>query len=243
MNILIVDDEALARLRLAQLIAELPGHRVVGEAENGMQAVALCEHHAVDVVLLDIRMPSIDGLQTARLLAALPMPPAVIFVTAYPNHALAAFEVQASDYLLKPVRRERLVQAFARLTERGGTCTSERVIDNRSPRSHLRTRLGGVVRVVAVEQIRYFKAEQKYVTVRSPEGEFLIEDSLARLEAEFSGRFVRAHRNALVAIPYVEALHRRGVRYWLMLKDCPESIMVSRRHLTLVRQVLEGSII
>ena len=243
MNILIVDDEAPARLRLARLIAELPEHRVIGEAENGMQAAALCDHHAVDVVLLDIRMPSIDGIQTARLLAARPMPLAVIFVTAYPDHALAAFEVQASDYLLKPVRRERLVQALARLAERSGAGAPERAIDHRSPRSHLRTRLGGVVRVVAVEQIRYFKAEQKYVTVRNPDGEFLIEDSLARLEAEFAGRFVRAHRNALVAIPYIEGLHRRGVRYWLVLKDCPESIMVSRRHLPLVRQALEGSII
>lgn len=244
MNILLVDDEALARARLAQLIAELPEHRVVGEAESGAQALALCAQLAVDVVLLDIRMPGLDGLETARLLAARPAPPAILFTTAYADHALAAFEVQATDYLLKPVRRERLIQALERLrlrhmAPRTAPAPTAAVV---APRSHLCARLGGTVQVIAVEQVRYFKAEQKYVTVRHRDGELLIEDSLTRLETEFASRFVRAHRNALAAIAYLEGLQLRGGHHWLRLKDCPEPVAVSRRHLGLVRQALQGAI-
>ncbi len=241
MNILLVDDEAPARARLAQLIAELPEHRVVGEAESGAQALLLCAQLPVDVVLLDIRMPGLDGLETARLLGAGPAPPAVIFVTAYADHALAAFEVQASDYLVKPVRRERLVQALARQQHRPSPRADGHDAPVAAPRTQLHARLGSMVQVVAVEQVRYFKADQKYVTVRNHEGELLIEDSLVRLEAEFASRFVRAHRNALVAIAYLEALHQRGVRHWLQLKDCPERIAVSRRHLRLIRQALQST--
>lgn len=241
MNILLVDDEAPARARLAQLIAELPEHRVVGEAESGAQALALCTQLAVDVVLLDIRMPGLDGLETARLLGAGAAPPAVIFVTACADHALAAFEVQASDYLVKPVRRERLMQALARQQHRPLPRAKGHDAPATAPRTQLQARLGSMVRVVAVEQVRYFKADQKYVTVRDHEGELLIEDSLVRLEAEFASRFVRAHRNALVAIAYLEALHQRSVRHWLQLKDCPERIAVSRRHLRLIRQALQST--
>jgi two-component system response regulator AlgR len=243
MNILLVDDEAPARARLAQLIAELPEHRVVGEAESGAQALALCAQLPVNVVLLDIRMPGLDGLETARLLAAGAAPPAVIFVTAYTDHALAAFDVQAADYLLKPVRRERLIQALARLQPQASSSPriTSQAAPASAPRTQLYARVGNRVRMVAVEHVRYFKAEHKYITVRDHEGELLIEDSLARLEAEFAGRFVRAHRNALVAIAYLEALHQRGVRHWLQLKDCPERIAVSRRHLRLIRQTLQST--
>ena len=242
MNILLVDDEAPARARLAQLIAELPEHRVVGEAESGAQALALCAQLAVDVVLLDIRMPGLDGLETARLLAARTAPPAVLFTTAYADHALAAFEVQATDYLLKPVRRERLIQALERLQLRHMAPQTAPVRTTVVPRSHLCARLGGAVQVIAVEEVRYFKAEQKYVTVRHRDGELLIEDSLMRLETEFASRFVRAHRNALAAIAYLESLQLRGGHHWLRLKDCPEPLVVSRRHLGLVRQALQGAI-
>jgi two-component system response regulator AlgR len=245
MNILLVDDEAPARARLAQLIAELPEHRVVGEAESGAQALTLCAQMAVDVVLLDIRMPGLDGLETARLLKAGATAPAVIFVTAYADHALAAFEVQASDYLVKPVRRERLIQALARLQSQA---SSPPRVSNQAapalvpaPRAHLCARLGNMVRMVAVEHIRYFKAEQKYVTVRNHQEELLIEDSLVRLQAEFIDRFIRVHRNALVAIAYLEALHHRGGQHWLQLKDCPKPVAVSRRHLRLIRQMLKNT--
>jgi two-component system response regulator AlgR len=243
MNILLVDDEALARTRLAQLIAELPEHRVVGEAENGVQALSLCAQLAVDVVLLDIRMPGLDGLETARLLKASAAPPAVIFVTAYADHALAAFEAQASDYLVKPVRRERLMQALARLQSRSSSSPWIKDDDasTSAPRAQLYARLGNMVRVVAVEQVRYFKAEQKYVTVRNHQEELLIEDSLVRLQTEFANRFVRAHRNALVAIAYMEALHQRSGQHWLQLKDCPEPVAVSRRHLQQVRQMMKNT--
>lgn len=242
MNILLVDDEAPARARLAQLIAELPEHRVVGEAENGAQALVLCAQLHVDVVLLDIRMPGLDGLETARLLAATPMPPTVIFVTACADHALAAFEVQASDYLVKPVRRERLMQALARQRRQPSPRTPGHAASVAAPRTQLCARVGSMVQVVAVEQVRYFKAEQKYVTVRHRDGELLIEDSLTRLETEFASRFVRAHRNALVAIAYLEGLQLRGGHHWLRLKDCPQPVAVSRRHLGLVRQALQGAI-
>jgi two-component system response regulator AlgR len=241
MNILLVDDEAPARARLAQLIAELPEHRVVGEAESGAQALTLCAQMAVDVVLLDIRMPGLDGLETARLLKAGATPPAVIFVTAYADHALAAFEAQASDYLVKPVRRERLMQALARLQSQASSSPRLTGQAAPAPRAQLSARLGNMVRMVAVEHVRYFKAEQKYVTVRNHQEELLIEDSLVRLQAEFADRFIRAHRNALVAIAYLEALHHRGGQHWLQLRDCPEPVAVSRRHLHRVRQMLKNT--
>ena len=244
MNIVVVDDEAPARIRLTQLIGALPEHRIVGEAENGAQAITLCAQLAVDVVLLDIRMPGLDGLETARLLAERPAPPAVVFVTAYADHALAAFEVQAADYLVKPVRRERLLQALERVAIRRQTPQpAQPSMSGRdaAPRSHLCARLGGTVQMIAVEQVRYFKAEQKYVTVRHRDGDVLIEDSLTRLEAEFAGRFVRAHRNALVAIAHLQGLCRQGDHHWLQINGCAEPIWVSRRHLLAVRHALQRS--
>ena len=238
MNILIVDDEAPARLRLRQLIGELPEHRVVGEAGDSAAALAVCRRETVDVVLLDIRIPGRDGLAIAGELADQPNAPAIVFVTAYAEHAVNAFEVQASDYLVKPVRRERLVQALARVTDRAGMPPGRPTAPVTAGRGHLRARLGGVVRLIPVDEVRYFRAEQKYVTVRDGTGECLIEDTLSRLEAEFAGRFVRAHRNALVAVHYLQRLQRQGLGYGLWLQGCTEPVAVSRRHLPVIRRAL-----
>jgi two-component system response regulator AlgR len=238
MNILIVDDEAPARLRLRQLIGELPEHRVVGEADDGEAALAACRRETVDVVLLDIRMPGRDGLEIARQLADQPRAPAVVFVTAFAEHAVDAFEVQASDYLVKPVRRERLVQALARAQARVDLPSARSAAPVATARDHLSARLGAVVRLIPVDEVRYFRAEQKYVTVRDGAGECLIEDTLSRLEAEFAGRFVRAHRNALVAVRFLQRLQRQGLGYGLWLQGCAEPVAVSRRHLPVIRQAL-----
>ncbi|HMM44946.1 MAG TPA: LytTR family DNA-binding domain-containing protein [Candidatus Macondimonas sp.] len=240
MDILIVDDEAPARLRLIQLLAEVPDHRIVGEAEDGAQALAMCSAHAVDVVLLDIRMPGLDGLQTARLLAAQTDPPAVVFVTAYADHALAAFEVQAADYLVKPVRRERLAQALARVAQQRGARAVAEADAGRQPRTHLCIRVRGAVHRIAVDRVRYFKAEQKYVTVHDGEREFLIDGALSGLAAEFAGRFLRVHRNALVSVRYLEGLQRLGFGYGVRLQGCADVIPVSRRHMPDIRQHLRG---
>ncbi|MFZ5532570.1 MAG: LytR/AlgR family response regulator transcription factor [Pseudomonadota bacterium] len=238
MNILIVDDEAPARLRLRQLIDELPGHRVVGEADGGDAALAACSRERVDVVLLDIRMPGRDGLAIARQLVDQPDAPAIVFVTAFAEHAVDAFDVQASDYLVKPVRRERLIQALARVADRAGVSSGVSTPPAAAARGHLRARLGGVVRLIPIDEVRYFRAEQKYVTVRDGAGECLIEDTLSRLEAEFAGRFVRAHRNALVAVHYLQRLQRQGLGHGLWLQGCSEPVAVSRRHLPVIRQAL-----
>ncbi|HXF07344.1 MAG TPA: LytTR family DNA-binding domain-containing protein [Candidatus Acidoferrales bacterium] len=238
MDILIVDDEAPARLRLIQLLAEMPDHRIVAEAEDGAQALAVCSAQAVDVVLLDVRMPGLDGLQTARLLAAQTDPPAVVFVTAYADHALAAFEVQATDYLVKPVRRERLAQALARVAQQRGVRAEAAA--GRQPRTHLCSRVRGAVHRIAVDRVRYFKAEQKYVTVHDGEREFLIDGALSGLAEEFAGRFLRVHRNALVSLRYLEGLQKLGLGYGVRLQGCDHVIPVSRRHMPGIRQHLRG---
>ncbi len=239
MKILVVDDEPPARQRLVALVAELALGEVVGEASNGTEALLLSEDRRPDVLLLDIRMPGMDGLEVAAHLGALDAPPAVIFTTAYDSHALAAFEAHAVDYLLKPIRRERLKAAVgkaARLTQaqleglRG---------PKRQARTHIGARMHGNIQLMPVDQVRYFQADQKYVTVRLPGGQVLIEEPLKALEKEFGERFLRIHRNALVAIAYVEALERtQNGGYRVKLKDVDEGLEVSKRLVASVRKRL-----
>ncbi|PKM46423.1 MAG: DNA-binding response regulator [Gammaproteobacteria bacterium HGW-Gammaproteobacteria-1] len=243
MRLLIVDDEPLARERLRRMVEELPGAEVVGEAGDGRAALEACARLHPEVVLLDIRMPGMDGLEAARHLATLPEGPAVIFITAYGDYALQAFEAQAVDYLLKPVRAERLAQALAKARRLTAPQLAAVTAANPEPqgRSHLSSTLHGNLTLIPVEDILFLRAEQKYVVVRHLRGESLIEDSLTALEAEYGPRFVRIHRNALVARSALEGLEKGADgTARVRLRDCEERPEISRRHLPELRRLLRS---
>jgi two-component system, LytTR family, response regulator AlgR len=229
-RVLIVDDEPPARERLRHLLTEIPEAECVGEAGSGEEAVRLAGEIEPDVVLLDIRMPGIGGLEAARRMAALAEPPAVIFTTAYEHHALEAFDAQAAGYLLKPVRRDRLAAAIER-AQRVSRAQLARLGDAPAPaRSHIAVKLRDQLRLIPVEDVLCFLAEQKYTTVRHRDGEDLIEESLRSLEDEFGARFVRVHRNALVAVAQVERVEREADgHYAVHLRHGGGRLQVSRR--------------
>lgn len=241
MKILIVDDEALARERLQRLIEELDAGEVVGQAANGKQALQEVERLTPDLVLLDIRMPEMDGIETAQHLSELPTPPAVIFVTAYDEYALHAFETRAVDYLVKPVRRERLLKALGsaqRITK--AQIQSLQLTTGSEPLT-ITARIHGGVRQIDVDTIYYFQAEHKYVTLKYAEGEVIIDDSLKSLEQQYGERFLRIHRNALIAKNQLKAIRKDQLgQYWAELKDLPQRLEISRRHVAAVRQYLKG---
>ena len=244
MRILLVDDEAPARERLRRLIEELDdGHEVVGEASSGDHVVPKCIESEADLVFLDVRMPGSTGLDVAGALAQLDPPPAVVLVTAYPEYALDAFERNVADYLVKPVRRERLLDALRRLQV---TTRPQRGTDGaggvHKRRRHLSAHYRGGVQTVPIEDVLYLLAEQKYVTVRHPGGRMLIDESLKALEEEFPDRFMRIHRNALVATERLVGLEKgiEGASV-AVLDGCDERLPVSRRHLPEVRRFLRHS--
>jgi len=240
MRVLIVDDEKLARERLRELLNEIGGHNVVGEAMNGNEAVERSAELNPDVVLMDIRMPGMDGLEAAMHLMGMESPPKVIFTTAYDQHALHAFEVNAVDYLLKPIRKDRLAGAL----DKAKKLTLQQLKDineaQESPRArtHISVHLRGNIRLVPVKDILYFMADSKYVTVRTPAEEHLIEDSLVNLEKEFGERmFLRIHRNALVATDYIKGIEKSAGGNWqVALKGTDKKLDVSRRHAAAVRR-------
>ncbi len=241
MKLVIVDDESLARSRLRALVEGAEGWEIVGEAANGREALELIARERPDVVLLDIRMPGMDGLEAARHMAQLDDPPAVIFTTAYGDHALAAFEAQAVDYLLKPIRRERLVQALERARRPTRAVLAALQPETLEPRArtHLCARYRGALQLVPVEDVIYFQADQKYVTVRHHEGSVLIEESLKSLEEEFGDRFLRIHRNALVAEGHMAGLELEGDGHAaVVFAGIDDRLEVSRRHLPGVRKRL-----
>lgn len=232
MRVLVVDDEAPARERLADLVAELEGFELIGEAADGREALEQVQRLTPDIVLLDIRMPGIDGVEAARHLAAMDSPPAVIFTTAYDEYTLQAFDAAATGYILKPVRRARLERALknaARPTR--AQLASLHPEGPRAPRTHICARLADRLRLIPVESVIYFRADQKYVSVRHCEGTDLIDESLKDLAEEFQSDFGRIHRNALVALRRVESLQRdpQG-RLGVRLRGCEETLPVSRRH-------------
>jgi two-component system, LytTR family, response regulator AlgR len=242
-RVLIVDDEPPARERLGRMLSELPGVAVVGEAANGAEALDACARMVPDVVLLDIRMPGMDGIEAARHLNALDEPPALVFVTAHDEHALAAFEAQALGYLLKPVRQEKLARAIQRAA-RVAAPQLQRVAEQSQlgrRRQQVAARLGDQLRLIPVEDIYYFAAGQKYVTVRHRGGNDLIDEPLRALAAEFAPDFVRIHRNSLVAVRHVAAIERGAEgQYLVRMKDCEEPLAVSRRHATEALRHLRG---
>lgn len=243
MKVLICDDEALARDRLSRFLHDIGGYDVVGEAENGEMALRQVALLQPDIVLLDLRMPVMDGLACAEQLALLPNPPAVIFCTAYDEHALAAFQVQAVGYLLKPVRKEQLAEAMERAT-RINRAQIEAVrqtgadIDN--ARTHITAKTHRGLELIPVDEIRYFLADQKYVTVRHGEGEILIDETLKDLETEFGQRFIRIHRNALLALAFLDGLELVSPgQYQVRMKGIEERLVVSRRHLPDLRETMQ----
>ncbi len=244
-SVLIVDDEPPARERLERLVGELPGWAVAATCATGIEALSLAGRLNPAVVLLDIRMPGMTGIEVARHLGALERPPAVVFTTAYDEYALQAFDSQAVGYLLKPVRRERLEQALqhaARLAapQLRGLAAPATLAAPFAARQHVAVRVRDELKLIPVKEIRFFRAEQKYVTVRHGRGEDLIDESLRALEEEFARDFVRAHRSLLVAVAHVEALERTVDGYALRLRGEAQTLPVSRRQVADLRKRLVG---
>lgn len=242
MNVLIVDDEPPARDRLRDLLNQLPDYHPCGDAGNGVDALRLAENLSPDIVLLDIQMPGLDGLETARRLATLARPPAVIFVTAYGEHALEALDAQAVAYLLKPVRLERLERALTNASRLNRAQLASLMADRaEAGRTHIRARLGQRQELIPLADVCYFQADQKYVTVRHRHGEALIEESLKTLETELGTRVIRIHRNALAMAPRIAGLEKSADGGACLIFDhIPDRLEVSRRHLPLVRQFLKA---
>jgi two-component system, LytTR family, response regulator AlgR len=229
LKVLVVDDEPPARERLVSLLAEIEDVEVVGEAASGREALTRTGELAPDVVLLDVRMPGMDGLEAARHLNVLEEPPAVIFTTAFDQYAVEAFETHAVGYLMKPVRPEQLAAALTR-AGRLTRAQLQKLAAGEARRSHIAARRREGLRLIPLEEVQYFLADQKYTTVRHVNGEDLIEDSLRLLESEFGQAFVRIHRNTLVAVRYLERIERNAEgQYFMHLRGCATPLPVSRR--------------
>jgi len=242
LRILIVDDEALARARLKSLLADCntPAATVVGEAANAVDAMRLVTHQAVDAVLADIHMPGADGLTLAQNLRALPHAPAVVFVTAYAEHAVQAFELEALDYLTKPVRLERLHAALQKIER---AVHINKGLEPDLPDEVLVIQERGRTERVPLSDVLYIKAELKYLTVRTASHSYVLEGALSDHETRHAHRFIRIHRNALVARRAVRALQRHhdaqeGEGWAVRLDGVPEVLFVSRRQLAAVRALL-----
>ena len=252
MNILIVDDEKLARDRLARLIQKTGEHTIVGEASDGHSAITQVEKLQPDIVLLDIRMPGMDGLEAARHLMKLENPPAIIFCTAYGEHALEAFQTHAIGYLLKPVKAEQLNDALAsaeRLNRaqlhKFATADSRNAnpVDHQpivAARQHISARTRNGLVLVPIQDVRCFIADHKYVTVYHTTGELLIDDALKDLEIEFGSRFVRIHRNALISLPHVVGMEKvSSGHHSIKLEGTTIKPAISRRNVTELRNQLK----
>lgn len=234
MDILIVDDEAPARSRLNMLLADIGGPwNVVAEAANGPDAISQYQAHTPDIILLDISLPGCDGLEVARQLCSETKAPAVIFCTAYDEHAVEAFRLEARDYLMKPVRTEQLKEALER---------AQRSLETAEPKEegpqHLVARYRGERRRIPVTDVIYLQSDQKYTAIHHQNGVDLVEDSLKQLENLLGDRFLRIHRNALVAKDCIRGIIQEDGRWLIRLRDSNRSLEVSRRHLATVKQLL-----
>ena len=248
MKVLIVDDEKPARDRLRQILDDEQQYEVVGEAANGRDAVTLAAECQPDVVLLDIRMPGLDGIETAHHLNALDNTPAVVFTTAYDEYAVDAFEARAIGYVLKPVRRARLTAALEHASNLAGAAlrdvASQANMDTR--RRHVCARAHGELRLIPITDVCCFLADQKYVRVVHDNGQDLIDDSLKSLADEFGEWFVRIHRGALVAVACIDRIEKGDDgKTRVVLRDDShvddKELIISRRHVAEVRRRLKES--
>ncbi|KAB0628343.1 response regulator transcription factor [Acinetobacter gandensis] len=244
MDILICDDESLAIERLSRLVTQL-GHHVVATATHGRQAIELVQSLEPDVILLDIQMPEMDGLTCAQYLRQLDPMPAIIFCTAYDHHALDAFRSNAEGYLLKPVMQQELQQVLDHIIKLTQAQLStikqkENMDEIKISRHQIAAKTYRGVELVPVENIYYFLADQKYVTVRHKNGSVLIDETLKDLENEFGDRFIRIHRNALVSIGFLDGLEVvSSGQYQVRCRDLEERLAVSRRHLPNLRERIQ----
>lgn len=248
MKLLICDDEPLARDRLRRLVGNLQEYEIIGEAQNGLEAVELTKSKEPDVLLIDIQMPGLDGLEASAHISKLPNPPAIIFCTAYNNYAVEAFNVNAIAYLLKPVKSEQLANALQsshKLNKAQLKMLSNEnsaITGNPAPkRSHISAKTHRGIELIDVKEIRYFKADQKYVVIRHSGGEVLVDDALKDFEKDLGETFIRIHRNALVAIEHIEGLEVVSAGHYLVrMRGIEEKLQVSRRHAPQVRKLLNS---
>jgi len=243
LRVFIVDDEPPARNRLRDLLNDCRPQLaldIVGEAGNGREALEKLSETIADVVLLDIRMPQMDGIELAQHLNKLPTPPAIIFTTAFDTYAIKAFELHAIDYLLKPIRLKRLFEALTRAREAVPVQTEVLRELLPEPRKNLSIHERGKIHLIPVDQVQYLRAELKYVTVRTAEREYLIEESLTAMEKEFAARFIRIHRNCLVAKEAIEGFEKGGEEggsgWMVKLKGIEELLPISRRQQHIVKE-------
>jgi two-component system response regulator AlgR len=237
LRLFLVDDELPALNRLQDVLGDCQHdcpHEVVGTATNGVTALARLAELDVDAVILDIQMPQMSGIEVARKLLALARPPAVIFSTAFEDYGVAAFDVRAVDYLLKPIRQDRMLTALHRVLDLHRMQPILAPVNNNNARSHFSVTERGRVHLIPVGDAKYLKAEQKYITLRTIDREYLLEDSLTRIEEEFGPSFIRIHRNCLVARDALAGFEREvqtgGEAHWVaVLRDLPEKLAVSRR--------------
>lgn len=242
LRVLVVDDEALARARLRTLLGDCtsPEADVLAEAENAVQTIAFLKQDLFDVVLLDIRMPGVDGLTLARIIAALAVPPAVVFVTAHAEHAVQAFEVSAIDYLTKPVRLERLQMALQKVEQ---IVKARQSVQPDLTEEFLIIQDRGRTERLPLSEVLYLKAELKYITVRTAARSYILDGSLSELEEKYAAQFVRIHRNALIARRAIRALEKHfdieeGEGWAVRLNGLDELLTVSRRQLSSVREAI-----
>jgi two-component system response regulator AlgR len=243
MNVLIVDDEHLARQRLRKMLSATAEHQIIGEAETGEDALRKTQASNPDVVLMDIRMPGMDGIEAASYINRMDKPPAIIFTTAFSDHALNAFETHAIDYLLKPIKQSRLeaaLEAAKRMNKAQLTQLREDEVSDARKKICVKNR--GALELIPIEEIIYFKADQKYVTLRTADQEYLIEESLKNLETEFGDQFIRIHRNALVANLMLQGLRKNcDGHVCISFNDIDDLLEVSRRHLPSIRKKIKSA--
>jgi len=247
-KILIVDDEQPARDRLRQILEDEPGYDVVGEAGNGEEALQRAAELKPDVVLLDIRMPGMEGIEAARHLNAMDPAPAVVFTTAYDEYAIDAFEARAIGYVLKPVRRARLTGALEHARRFASSALAEAAAEANldARRKHVCAYAHGELKLIPIDEISMFRADQKYVSVDHDNGQDLIDDSLKSLEAEFGDRFVRIHRSALIAVDRIDRLEKNTEgKSRVVLREGSQvdniELIISRRHVAEVKRRLKES--
>lgn len=243
MEILIVDDEPLARQRLARMIEKLEEHHLVGEAEDAESALIAIEEHDPDVVLLDVRMPGKDGLALAHEISALECPPAIIFCTAFDQYALDAFGTSAVGYLLKPIKAEQLQDALTKAQKLNKVQLARvqpSTAEGKATRTHISAKTRRGIELIPLDDVRYFVADHKYVTVFHRNGEHLLDETLKELEEEFAPRFIRIHRNALVSVKHIEAIERATQgQHQVRLADTDQRPIISRRHVSSVKELLK----